>query len=220
MGRKAPKKYEKMDWTEKAQFADDMMEKYGLERINNGTDITGRGGYDREAEAEAIARAMANDYDTRRSIEAAQLAGNKKANKLGVGISNISEAVNAERFMAKTHANRMDMGGSYDGANDEGGVTKFWVDKDRKKLIDSVAPKSATEEGAVEAYQPPEPGLSWNEAKEQGLLSEQAQEADERVDSFRDFQTSGEESRKRYTQQGAFDYLNKYKLDLTDNYVG
>ena len=141
-GRKAPKKYEKMDWNEKAQFNDDMMEKYGLDRIKtNQNEITGRGGYDSEAESKAIARAMANDYDTRRSIEAAQLAGNKKANKLGKGISNISEAVEAERFMAKTHSKRMGSGGEYSSANDEGGVADYWVNKDRNKQNSQFATK-------------------------------------------------------------------------------
>ena len=87
MGRKSPKKYEKMGWSEKQQFNDDMMEKYGLDRIKTQqAEITGRGGYDSEAEGKAIARAMANDYDTRRSIELAQESGNKKAKKLGSGI--------------------------------------------------------------------------------------------------------------------------------------
>ena len=130
MARKAPKKYEKMAWHEKQQFNDDMMKKYGIDRIKTQqNEITGRGGYDSEAEGQAIARAMANDYDTRRTIELAQETGNKKAAKLGQGIDSISEAVDAERFMSKTHYNRMDSGGSYDGAEDEHNVMNFWKDK-------------------------------------------------------------------------------------------
>ena len=219
MGRVAPKKYKKMDYFEKQQFTKDQAERRGID-LKHKT-VNGRHEMvDWDASNAAVARAMANDYDTRRSIEAAQLAGNKKAEKLGNGISNISEAVEAERFMAKTHKNRIGATGKYSSANDEGNVTNYWVNKDRKKFAASIASNNATDEGSVEAYEAPERGLSWNEAKERGTLSDQAQEADSRVTDYRNDQTSGEESKKRYTQQGAFDYLSKYKLDLTDSYVG
>jgi hypothetical protein len=47
-----------------------------------------------------ISSAAANDYDVRRSLEAASLSGNKKAQKIG-SISNASEAYAATRFMEK-----------------------------------------------------------------------------------------------------------------------
>ena len=121
-----------MGYFEKQAFTKDQAEKYGIdlkyETVNGRHEAV-----DWEASNAAVTKAMANDYDTRRTIEAAQMSGNKKANKLGQGISNISEAVNAERFMAKTHKNRMGNTGEYSSANDEGGVTDYWINKERGK---------------------------------------------------------------------------------------
>ena len=208
-----------MGYFEKQAFTKDQAEKYGID-LKYETVNGSREAVDWEASNAAVTKAMANDYDTRRSIEAAQASGNKKAKKLGQGISNISEAVAAERFMAKTHKNRMNETGKYSSANDEGGVAKYWTDKDRRKLTKSIASNNATDEGTVKPYEAPEPGQSWNEAQAAGTLSDEAQEADERVTNYNEYQTSGDESKRRYTQEGAFDYLKKYKLDLTENYVG
>ena len=87
-----------------------------------------------------IARAASNDYDVRRSLEAAKLAGNKKAEKIG-NVSDLSSAYAATKFMKKTHKNRMENGGAYDGANDEAGVTSYWVNKDRDKQNSMFATK-------------------------------------------------------------------------------
>jgi hypothetical protein len=137
MGKK--NKYNKLGYFGKAEADDKLAKKYGINKDDYTQERAGGGRYDfvnDDAYKKAIARAAANDYDTRRSIEAAQLSGNKKAKKLGKGISNMSEAYAAERFMEKTHKNRMGNGGKYDSANDEGGVTSYWVNKDRDKLRD------------------------------------------------------------------------------------
>jgi hypothetical protein len=110
-----------------------LAKKYGVEGPHMGHPDGRSGKPNRsieQVERETAAK-MANDYDVRRSIEAAQLAGNKKAQKLGSGISNMEEALAAEKFMKKTHKNRMGNGGEYASANDAGNVTKYWVNKDR-----------------------------------------------------------------------------------------
>ena len=142
-----------MGYFEKQAFTRDQAEKYGIdlkyETVNGRHEDV-----DWEASNAAVAKAMANDYDTRRTIEAAQMSGNKKANKLGQGISNISEAVNAERFMAKTHKNRMGNTGKYTNANDEGGVTDYWINKERGKQNAQFATKedlSALQQQQAEA---------------------------------------------------------------------
>ncbi len=146
MGRQAPKKYSKMGYFEKQAFTKDQAKKHGIdlkyETVNGRHEQV-----DWEASNAAVAKAISNDYDTRRSIEAAQLSGNKKAKDLGKGINNIVDAVNAERFMAKTHVKRLDATGKYSSANDEGNVTNYWVNKDRDKLRASFA----TEDQATEA---------------------------------------------------------------------
>ena len=180
MGRVAPKKYDKMDWNERQSFNDTMMERYGLDRIDNGEEMTGRGSYDTEAENAAIARAMANDYDTRRSIESAQMSGNEKANALGKGISNISEAVDAERFMAKTHKNRIGNTGKYSSANDEAGVADYWSNKDRNKQNNMFASKddlssAMSVENQMDAAKPYKESESLTKAKERVQAWESSQ---------------------------------------------
>jgi hypothetical protein len=133
MTREAPKKFGKMGYFEKIAFTDKMGEKYGVQKSQfegNGYTNGGRQeNFNDEAYQKAVVKAMANDYDTRRSIESAQSAGNKKAQGLGKGINNLSEAVAAERFMAKTHTNKLGATGKYTSANDEGNVTNYWVKK-------------------------------------------------------------------------------------------
>jgi len=131
-----------MGYFEKQNFTRDQAQKHGVDlkyETVNGT----KEQVDWDATNAAVTKAIANDYDTRRSLEAASSAGNKKAQKVG-SISNISEAVAAERFMAKTHSNRMGATGKYSSANDEGNVTKFWNDKNAKKQQASMDAKYAT----------------------------------------------------------------------------
>jgi hypothetical protein len=140
MGKKS--KYSKLGYFGQAKADDKMAKKFGISKDNFTTDNHGGGRYEQfndGAYKKAIARAAANDYDTRRSIEAAKEAGNKKAENLGNGISNMSEAYAAERFMKKTHKNRMGNTGAYDGANDEGNVTNYWLDKARQNRDSNLA---------------------------------------------------------------------------------
>lgn len=133
MGRDKPKKFSKMGYFDKIRFYEEQGDKYNVNREQFENSQGGGGGryedFDDDGYRKAVNQAMSNDYDTRRSIELAQESGNKKAQKLGSGISNSAEAVNAQRFMAKTHSNRMGNTGKYDGANDEGNVLNYWKDK-------------------------------------------------------------------------------------------
>ena len=126
--------------TPASQAADKRMaEQYGvdLDQYGNterpGASYTGKKDWDQLSDD--VAAAAANDYDLRRSIEAAQASGNKKAQAIG-NISNASEAYAATRFMEKTHKNRMENGGAYDGANDQGNVTNYWTNKQKDKEAD------------------------------------------------------------------------------------
>jgi hypothetical protein len=167
MGRQAPKKYSKMNYFEKQAFTRDQAEKHGIElkhEIVNGRHEQ----VDWEASNAAVTKAMANDYDTRRSIEAAQLSGNKKANKLGKGINNIQDAVNAERFMAKTHVKKLGATGKYSSANDEGNVTNYWVNKDRDKLTSGMSVSEQQKDAAEPATkeEPYKPSKEMTDARE------------------------------------------------------
>ena len=149
MGKKNKKSsYDKKDFLGKYKANNEMAEAYGIDssqyqtrhgQVRPGAHTTKKSFDQYEKE---IANAAANDYDVRRSLEAAKLSGNKKAQKIG-NVSDLSSAYAASKFMKKTHKNRMEMGGAYDGANDQAGVTDYWVNKDRNKLTESLTPAAA-----------------------------------------------------------------------------
>ena len=149
MGKKNKGKYNKLGYLGKRDADRKMAKQYGIDVSEYGNggrpgQHTTKKSYDQLKKD--VSRAAANDYDVRRSLEAASLSGNKKAQKIG-SISNASDAYAASRFMEKTHKKRMELGGAYDGANDQGAVTNYWVNKDRDKLKASFA----TEDQATEA---------------------------------------------------------------------
>ena len=157
MGKKNKGKYNKLGYFGKQQADKRMAKQYGIDVAEYGNQGRPGENYNNKKSYDDlkkdIARAAANDYDVRRSLEAASLAGNKKAQKIG-SISNASEAYAATRFMEKTHKNRMGNGGAYDGANDQGGVTSYWVNKDRNKLISAMSPKEQMEEAKKKPEEP------------------------------------------------------------------
>ena len=141
MGKNKDSKYNKLGYFGKREADKRMAEQYGVDLSQYGnTERPGAsygGKKDWDDLSGDVASAAANDYDLRRSIEAAQASGNKKAQKIG-SISNASEAYAATRFMEKTHKNRMDNTGNYDGANDQGNVTKYWNDKADNFLMSKI----------------------------------------------------------------------------------
>jgi hypothetical protein len=52
--------------------------------------------------------------------------------------------VNAERFMAKTHVKKLGATGDYSSANDEGNVTRYWVDRANGEFRDSLLDEMAS----------------------------------------------------------------------------
>ena len=213
MGKKT--KYDKLGVMGKREADKRMAKDYGIDSSEYGNqgrpgeNYTGKKSYDDLKKD--VARAAANDYDVRRSLEAASLAGNKKAQKIGT-IGSASDAYAATRFMEKTHKNRMELGGAYDGDNDQGAVTNYWVNKDRKKLTDALSPKEQMEEAQKK---PEEPYVE----------SEELSTARQTVKDFdnKDFNIynrgnatgavdAGDGDGQR--EQAAQSFLNKYKMDL------
>ncbi len=89
-------------------------------------------------DADIAARAN-NDYDTRRSVEAAALSGKKKAEdfaKRGFsGLEDVTKANNMFRKMHKRHGN----GGDFSSQSDYSGLTYSLVQRDRRKLEERLA---------------------------------------------------------------------------------
>ena len=147
MGKKNKKSaYDKKDFLGKYEANNKMAKAYGIDSSEYQTrhGQVRPGGYSTKKSFEQyekdIANAAANDYDVRRSLEAAKLAGNEKAMKIG-NVNDLSSAFAATKFMKNTHKKRMGNGGAYDGANDQAGVTDYWVNKDREKQNSMFATK-------------------------------------------------------------------------------
>lgn len=158
-----------------------------------------------------LAGAAMNDYDTRRSLEAAALAGNKKAKKMSKkGFTDAESVVKAQNFFERQHK-KHGGGGSFSSAGDYAGLTHSLVAKDRAKQtaeydakyasksdLDNIKAKSVDEQ--VEEAKPYEP-------------SEKIKQAKERVAGYKDgVTTDGDGNEQRSEAASAYE---KYKLNLS-----
>ena len=81
-----------------------------------------------------IAAAANADYDTRRSIEAAALSGNNKAEKYARdGFTNLEDVTKANNIFRRMHA-RNGNGGEFNSQSDYSGLTYDLVKKDREQV--------------------------------------------------------------------------------------
>ena len=108
-----------------------MMDRYGIEGASYGS--VQRGGTQRSMKdvEKDIAAAMMNDYDTRRSFEAAAMAGNdsaKKFAKKGFKAGNIYDGYEAYEGLKKEYVG----GGGMNGAKNRAGLTYAAVKADRE----------------------------------------------------------------------------------------
>jgi len=100
----------------------------GVDRSPYEEEDTGsQGQFDQKGYAEAVEKAYANDYSTRRALEAANLAGEKDIPK---NISSIEDAYKAHKWMKSQHEG----GGKYSSDADRANITTKWVEEDRSNL--------------------------------------------------------------------------------------
>ncbi len=156
----------------------------------------------------AVVAKMNQDYDVRRSLEAASMAGNKKAQNIGA-IDNIESALAAEKFMKKTHKNRMDLGGKYSSISDTTGVTDYWVNKDRSKLVDSMSANEQQDQAEKGVSEPTPPSVEMQNARD--TVDELGNKD---YDVFSTNIDNGDNQNQR--DQAAQAFLGKYKLDLKE----
>ena len=91
-----------------------------------------------------VAKAAMNDYDTRRTMEAAAMSGNKKAEKYAKsGFKNLKDVTKANNIMRRMHG-KAGNGGDFSSASDFAGLTFNQVNKDRNKLMESIEGQSAS----------------------------------------------------------------------------
>ena len=115
------------------------MKRYGVSNASFGgrPGEWGGGPSDRQRLPEDVDRevreAARNDYDTRRTLEAAAMSGKGKAQKiLDSGFKDIGDVLNAQNFMGKA-AKRHGQGGDFSSGSDYMGLTQSMVERDRDK---------------------------------------------------------------------------------------
>ena len=166
--------------------------------------VHGKKGMDR-FEIDLI-KAAGSDYDTRRAIEAAALAGDEKAQKFAKkGIANILDLKRVQRMQEDQHKERT--GGAFASPSDFAGLSFDMVEKDRKKLMEDLQAKAEVATPEL-PEPPPEP---------QFLITE---EEDLARDTARDERIAEYEKNRAFTgligDEDTQEYLDKYRFNVAD----
>ena len=221
------KKYEDLSWSDKRRYLRDVSEDMGIDHRDY--DTLGGGGRGKSGAIRSksledlesdLADKFANDYDTRRAMEAASMSGAKGAGDLPVGISNMKEAYDVHKFLKKTHEKELDRGGAFSSANDYANVTKHFVEKDREEMLDTLATKDDLTAMKEKLMKKATRGKNSGEAHP-AVPSERLAAAQERVhDSAHDpssLYDKNNETAPRTDEQAdaARTFLDDYKLDVT-----
>jgi len=143
MGKKNKKLEEGLSWIDSMMGKNrDIEERYGVERASFG----GKPGESGQREAfndmknynDNIVEGFRNDYDARRTLEAAALSGKGKAQKLlDKGFDDVNDVRKAQNFFEKA-AKRHGQGGSFSSASDYMGLTQSMVERDRDKQMSKI----------------------------------------------------------------------------------
>jgi hypothetical protein len=133
------------------------MERFGVKGMQMGGKAQQMTGNDYRSEKDVekdMIDSARNDYDLRRTLEAAAMSGKGKAQKiLDKGFKNAGDITNALNFSEKA-AKRHGQGGDFSSASDYMGLTQSMVERDRRKFnedIDSRIAAATPEEQADQA---------------------------------------------------------------------
>ncbi len=136
--------------------ANDMEERFGV-NVRNGAGYKSDSGETYEEYRESsdwhskMTNAARNDYDLRRTLEAAAMSGKGKAKKiLDKGFNNLEDVSKAMNFSEKA-AKRHGQGGDFSSNSDYMGLTQSMVERDRRKQTKSYDAKYATNDALEEA---------------------------------------------------------------------
>lgn len=188
------KDYDKKGYWGKRNAEGEMADHYGIDKSEYYMEPNvDRYGYSDKKTYEQyqadLGKAISNDYDLRRSIEAASLAGNKKAQKIqkkGFGHDDkdiLAKGWDATKFLEKTHKNRMGQGGQFT-ARDQDDVTKFWIDRDRKKEAQRFSDEYVAKTELDDIRRDIEENVRDAEAVVAPELSEELDEANRGIDQY------------------------------------
>ena len=157
MARSKIKNWDAQSWSQKEATRSKLMQDYGIARIDDPqTEITGRGGYDAEAEEAAIVRAIGNDYDIREAMKYGGDVDNKHFVDLGSDISNMPQVTSALRAMQKHGKKELDIK-KVNSANDSAQIAQDLFTKSRDNIITSMKDLQADDEQTETAITPDEP---------------------------------------------------------------
>ena len=123
----------------------DMMDRYGIEGVKMGRPSAGGEQRSIDDVNKDIADAMMNDYDTRRAMEAAAMAGDKDAAKFakqGFKGGSIYSAYDKMKQLKKEYVG----GGGMRGAKNEAGLTHAIVQADRENMLAGLDEKYGQQE--------------------------------------------------------------------------
>ena len=132
----------------------DLEERLGIDRLSYG----GKPGESGQREAfndmqsynDRMVDAARNDYDMRRTLEAAAMSGKQQAQDiLDKGFNSIGDIRNAQNFSEKA-AKRHGQGGDFSSASDYMGLTQSMVERDRNKQMEAIADEYATKSSLEE----------------------------------------------------------------------
>ena len=99
-------------------------------------DSGSQGEFDYKGFEKDVLRAYNNNYDVRRTIEAAKLSGYKGAEDLSDGIDSLERLNAASAFMRDVHDEHI--GGKFGWSRDAHGVTDYMVNRDRDIITDDI----------------------------------------------------------------------------------
>ena len=116
-------------------------ERYGINPSGYAFNRPGGGGIQKKDPRQFssdVAKAAMNDYDTRRTMEAAAMSGHKKAEKYAKnGFQSLEDVTKANNIMRKMHG-KAGNGGDFSSASDFAGLTFNQVNKDRNNMMSGI----------------------------------------------------------------------------------
>ena len=196
------------------------LERYGVEGPRFGgraQEMTGKSYRSAEDVEKDIIDAARNDYDLRRTVEAAALSGKKKAIELQKkGFKSLDDVTNWGNFSEKA-AKRHGQGGDFSSASDYMGLTKSMVLRDRRKHDEAIDKRT---ESMLEKHLKKARGKDKEEERPPVELSERMQQSKDLVAANEDGLLGNREGGATtndysFTPQGSpFDPFDTRKLEL------
>ena len=119
-----------------------LLERYGVEGQRQGgraIEVSGGKSYRSSDDVRKdLQKAMSQDYDTRRSLEAAAMSGDKKASKLiESGFKSFQDMEDSQNYFKKLHK-KEGGGGQFSSVNDYMNLTQSMVKRDRRNFNESI----------------------------------------------------------------------------------